>query len=217
MVTQLRPVDLLRQLLIDASGPDSAGVRAFFQLLRDDQACATALVLACSTSVQDGQLADWASRAIYLHGGQVRILGGLPAVMSPSSPFSSAHHQPPQYLNMTTSPSANMSFHSAAFTSPAGGSAEFNPNAISTPQIGQQQQQFSPGQQQQQEIGSGDSAGFQFSGRHNGLYIYFGRILRPIWHTPLAREVSMTPGGQLILDSVIAADELTNSDPTQRT
>lgn len=33
IVTQLRPVDILRQLLIDASGPDSTAVRAFFQVL----------------------------------------------------------------------------------------------------------------------------------------------------------------------------------------
>ena len=227
MVTQLRPVDLLRQLLVDASGPDGAGVRAFFQLLREDQACATALILACSTSVQDGQLADWASRAIYLHGGQVRISGttaaaGPAIVMSPASPFSH-----PQYLNMTSPTAAtpggaqhhlHTSYHSTTFTSPAGGSAGFNPNAISTPQMQQQlgqQQQFTPGslqqqQQQQQQFDSGDNT-FQFSGRHNGLYIYFGRILRPIWHSPLAREVSMAQSGgsPLLLDSIIPAEDLT--------
>ena len=33
VVTQLRPVDILRQLLIDAGGPDSTAVRAFFQVI----------------------------------------------------------------------------------------------------------------------------------------------------------------------------------------
>jgi hypothetical protein len=32
VVNQLRPVDILCQLLFDASGPDSTAVRAFFQL-----------------------------------------------------------------------------------------------------------------------------------------------------------------------------------------
>ena len=53
VVTQLRPVDILRQLLFDASGPDSTAVRAFFQVLREDQVCATSLILACSISIQD--------------------------------------------------------------------------------------------------------------------------------------------------------------------
>ena len=76
VVTQLRPVDILRQLLFDASGPDSTAVRAFFQVLREDQPFATALILACSTSVQDFQLADWAARAFFLHGGDVKMLKG---------------------------------------------------------------------------------------------------------------------------------------------
>ena len=34
IVTQLRPVDILRQLLVDAGGPDSTAVRAFFQVIQ---------------------------------------------------------------------------------------------------------------------------------------------------------------------------------------
>ena len=40
------------------------------------QACATALILACFTSVQDSQLAYWAARAFFLHEGDVKILKG---------------------------------------------------------------------------------------------------------------------------------------------
>ena len=174
IVTQLRPVDILRQLLFDASGPDSTAVRAFFQVLREDQSCATALILACSTSVQDSQLADWAARAFFLHGGDVKI---APSVMSPASPFITS--------GLNTTPGLQQSY--STFTSPVAGG--FNPNAISTPQM---------------STPSSDSTEFQFSGRHNGLYLYFGRILRPVWLIPLARDVGK---GQL-LDSIVTSEEL---------
>ena len=119
VVTQLRPVDILRQLLFDASGPDSTAVRAFFQVLREDHSFATALILACSTSVQDFQLADWAARAFFLHGGDVKIVPG--AVKSPASSF----------INLNTTAGLQQSY--STFTSPVAGG--FNPNAISTPQI----------------------------------------------------------------------------------
>ena len=117
VVTQLRPVDILRQLLFDASGPDSTAVRAFFQVLREDHSFATALILACSTSVQDFQLADWAARAFFLHGGDVKIVPG--AVKSPASSF----------INLNTTAGLQQSY--STFTSPVTGG--FNPNAISTP------------------------------------------------------------------------------------
>ncbi len=38
--------------------------------------------------------------------------------------------------------------------------------------------------------GSGEVADYQFSGRHNGLYLRFGRIFRPVWLMPLVKDVS---------------------------
>lgn len=183
LITQLRPVDILRQLLLDASGPDSSAVRAFFQVLREDQACATALILACSTSVQDSQLADWASRAFFLHGGDVKVNPVVTSVLSPTSPFVASPG-----LNSTPN---NFQQSYSTFTSPISGG--FNPNAISTPQL----QPYSTSM-------AAESPDYQFSGRHNGLYLYFGRLLRPLWLLPLAREVGR---GQL-LDSVVTSEEL---------
>lgn len=63
IVTQLRPVDILRQLLIDASGPDSTAVRAFFQVCLADLCylCRHSIVIfmafkgfARGSSVRDG-------------------------------------------------------------------------------------------------------------------------------------------------------------------
>ena len=45
----------LRQLLIDNGGADNDVVKAFFEMHSEVQAAATALVLACSQSVQDAQ------------------------------------------------------------------------------------------------------------------------------------------------------------------
>lgn len=75
------------------------------------------------------------------------------------------------------------------FTSPTAGGG-FNPHAMSTPQLAT----YSPS----------EAPDYQFSGRHNGLYLYFGRILRPLWYLPLAREL----GKNQLLDSVATSDEL---------
>ena len=160
VVTQLRPVDILRQLLVEASGPDSTAIRAFFQVLREDQACATALILACSTSVQDVQVADWATQTLFLHGGEVRVVPsgfGVTTVASPGSPF----------IPSTPTP-LHQSY--STFTSPIAG---FNPNAISTPQLATSAGYLSAG-----DISTGVPSELQYSGRHNGLYLYFGRIIR---------------------------------------
>ena len=49
-----------------------------------------------------------------------------------------------------------------------------------------------------------EATDYQFSGRHNGLYLFFGRILRPLWFSPLAREI----GKSQLMDCVVTSDEL---------
>ena len=180
VLTQLRPVDLLRQLLLDAGGPDSTSLRAFFQVLRPDQACATALILACADNcVQDSQLVDWATQALLLHGDQVAT-GNAASQMLQTSPLTSPivgqRQQHQQYATTFTSPIAN-----------------FHPGAISTPQL----QSYSPLEA---------TSEVQYSGKHNGLYLYLGRILKPIWMLPLARQVSV--GKVQLLDSAVTSDQL---------
>ncbi|KAI9555074.1 hypothetical protein GHT06_017589 [Daphnia sinensis] len=200
VVTQLRPVDILRQLLFDASGPDSAAVRVFFQVLREDQACATALILACSTSIQDSQLADWAACAFLLLGGDVKVSPSHMAhpISSPASPFVV---NSPGHLNSTPSNFHHQQPH-FTFSSPdSGGVGTFNPNAISTPQM----QPYSPHSNNVgTSSGGAELADYQFSGRHNGLYLYFGRILRPLWLMPLARDVGKPH--QPLLDRFVHAN-----------
>ena len=49
MLTKPRPVDQLRQLLLNSNGPDAEEVSSFFKLHKEEQACATCLILACAT------------------------------------------------------------------------------------------------------------------------------------------------------------------------
>ena len=78
----------------------------------------------------------------------------------------------------------------------------FNPNAISTPQMAP----YSPHLNSMVNNGGGESADYQISGRHNGLYLYFGRILKPVWLMPVARDVGKPQ--QPLLDSVVTSEEL---------
>lgn len=70
---KLRPVDILRQLLLDGGGADSDSVKAYFNLQREEQACATSLILASLQDVQNRDVAEWATRAFFLYGGEPRL------------------------------------------------------------------------------------------------------------------------------------------------
>lgn len=141
-----RPVDCLRQLLVDSGGPEAAAVVQYWTLQGPEQATATALILATSQAIVDRQLADWASRAFILHGGEPRLI--YPG-------------QPGQFMSP-----AGQSFHPAIMSTPAqtyspmSGYHPHHPHAAPMPDV-------------------------QFSPRHNGLYLYLSRLLRPIWNFPL--------------------------------
>ncbi|GLG97236.1 Nuclear pore complex protein Nup155 [Gryllus bimaculatus] len=88
ILLKLRPVDVLKQLLLDSHGPDGPAVQRFFKEIREDQACACALILACQDSTQNGQIVDWASRAFFLYGGEPKNL-----VENPTNPAASTSFQ----------------------------------------------------------------------------------------------------------------------------
>lgn len=56
ILMQVRPVDILRQLLLEQRGPDTEAVRAYFQTQSLEQACATCLILATLESTQNAQV-----------------------------------------------------------------------------------------------------------------------------------------------------------------
>lgn len=77
ILLKLRPVDVLRQLLLDSAGADSDAARCFFVVQGEEQACATSLVLACLQDAQNRDVAEWATRAFFLYGGEPRLIQGL--------------------------------------------------------------------------------------------------------------------------------------------
>ncbi|XP_014476453.1 PREDICTED: nuclear pore complex protein Nup155 isoform X3 [Dinoponera quadriceps] len=147
ILMQVRPVDILRQLLLEQRGPDTEPVRAYFQSQSLEQACATCLILATLASSQNAQLSEWATRAFFLYGGQRTVGIGLPIDMH--SGFSNIN---PVDLRTSTPRMPTFDSRTQAFRSHA--------------QMGL----------------TTDVALQHFSAKHSGLYLYVGRILRPIWN-----------------------------------
>ncbi len=178
VISKLRPADHLRRLLEDHGGPDNDVVRAFFALHSEVQATATALVLATSQAPQDSQVAEWATRAFFLYGGEPQLLFPQQA-MRPPPPPPGQHHQPGTPGNPHASP-----FHPHLASTPAPGVL---PHPHSTPHP----MQFTPGgpappSQQQPPM----MPEIHFSHRHNGLYLYFSRLIRPVWLATLVTPTS---------------------------
>ncbi|XP_029032284.1 nuclear pore complex protein Nup154 [Osmia bicornis bicornis] len=140
---QVRPMDILKELLLKQRGPDTEAVRAYFQLQSLEQACATCLILATLESSQNAELAEWATRAFFLYGSQLSTSMG-PAI--------DLHNMNTGDIRTSTPRVPNYDLRNRRFRphAPLGFNTEI------------------PLQ--------------QFSAKHNGLYLYVGRILRPIWN-----------------------------------
>ncbi|KAG1694111.1 Nuclear pore complex protein Nup155 [Nymphon striatum] len=158
VIMKFRPVDQLRKLLEDGHGPDGENVKSFFNLHGLVQTCATCLILACSTSVQDVTIAEWATRAFLMYGIQSRFDSGLM----------------PSNIPLTPGPLPGFSSFSESMSA-------FAPNLASTPQPG-----YNPPPTPQPSHPAS-----HLSGRHQGLYLYFSRIVRNFWDQPLVCERSM--------------------------
>ncbi|NXL32095.1 NU155 protein, partial [Glaucidium brasilianum] len=176
MFHKLRPVDQLRHLLVSNAGGDGEEIERFFKLHQEDQACATCLILACSNAACDSEVSAWATRAFFRYGGEARMRfpSALPAPSNigplPCSPF------PSGFPLIFDSPYPNFSFLAApgqgvqATTStsmfPSGNSMSHPGTSISGmmgPEI-------------------------VFSGKHNGICIYFARIIGNIWDGSIVVE-----------------------------
>lgn len=90
ILLKLRPVDLLRQLLVENRGPEAEAVKLFFETQKEEQACATSLILACLQSSQNLQVAEWATRAFFMYGGEPKVRAAATPALSPSFEYSVA-------------------------------------------------------------------------------------------------------------------------------
>ncbi|OAD62095.1 hypothetical protein WN48_07748 [Eufriesea mexicana] len=145
---QVRPMDILKQLLLEQHGPDTEAVRTYFQSQSLEQACATCLILATLESSQNAELAEWATRAFFLYGSQ-RTTSIGPAIDVHGSSFANINTGD---IRTSTPRVPNYDLRLQGFRSHA-------PVGLNT-----------------------DISLQQFSAKHNGLYLYVGRILRPIWN-----------------------------------
>ncbi|XP_034048068.1 nuclear pore complex protein Nup155 [Thalassophryne amazonica] len=171
---KLRPVDQLRHLLVSCAGGESEEIERFFKLHREEQACATALILACSSAACDREVSQWATRAFFRYGGEAQVR------------FSAAITSPSNVGPMMSSPAPGIL-----------------PPPLATP--------FAPMQSGSAPI-TPMPAGPEvvYSGKHNGICIYFARILGNIWDGSLVVEKTMNKGSQTvsILESSVASYDL---------
>lgn len=168
LFTTYRPVEQLRQLLLHSQGFDSEAVQAFFKLHKEDQACATCLVLACSMQTSQQQVAEWATRAFFKYGIESPGIstGGNPAATSGSPSVGSSAPRGSLTGSYIASPGARPAFGSPGFMT-------------STPQVGMGQAVARPG--------------LTRSSKHDGLCMYFARILETIWDGRLVFEDFFLP------------------------
>lgn len=75
MISLLKPVDLLQQLLLACHGPHHDAVKAYFQVQKEHEACATSLLLACWEQLRGSEIATWAAQAFFIYGGEPTIAG----------------------------------------------------------------------------------------------------------------------------------------------
>lgn len=69
IVALLKPVDILKQILMNCHGPQHDAVKAYFQIQTEPQACATSVLMACMESFRGSELSIWATQAFFLYGG----------------------------------------------------------------------------------------------------------------------------------------------------
>ncbi|PIK56013.1 putative nuclear pore complex protein, partial [Apostichopus japonicus] len=192
VVTRLRPVDQLRQLMLNNSGPDCREVENFFRLHKDDQACATCLILICSQDSTDAQISEWASQAFFAFGGEARLKLGLD--QTPAANLGPAFG--------STTPVVGPG-HTSMVGSPGPFSHSMRPTVASTP--------FSGGQRPDGQFFPEDSDAVLYSGRFRGLSLYFARIVRFMWENKLTLDVVMQgygPQQHKVLDLAFERSEL---------
>ncbi|XP_077354036.1 nuclear pore complex protein Nup155 isoform X2 [Festucalex cinctus] len=163
---KISPVEQLRHLLVSCTGGESEEIERFFKLHREEQACATALILACSNDACNREVSAWATRAFFRYGGEAQIR--FPTAVPPSSnvgPWMSSP-APGIFPPPMATPMASTQLGSAPITPMSAG-----PEVI-------------------------------FSGKHNGVCVYFARILGNIWDGSLAVEKTISKGSQTLESSV---------------
>ncbi|XP_053557191.1 nuclear pore complex protein Nup155 [Bombina bombina] len=196
---RLRPVDQLRHLLVANVGGDGEDIERFFKLHQEDQACATCLILACSTAASDREVSAWAARAFFRYGGeaQMRLQSSLPTPSNVGPIFGS-----PLPIGSPIHPSSPMPNPSFLGTPTQGIYAP----SVSTPVYGI----GVAGLQSASTLSNIIGPEVVFSGKHNGICIYFSRIVGNIWDGSIVVEKTFRSGNREVtaMDSSVPSEIL---------
>ncbi|KAL4683872.1 hypothetical protein H8959_021566, partial [Pygathrix nigripes] len=186
MFHKLRPVDQLRHLLVSNVGGDGEEIERFFKLHQEDQACATCLILACSTAACDREVSAWATRAFFRYGGEAQMR--FPTTLPPPSNVGPILGSP--VYSSSPVPSGSPYPNPSFLGTPSQG---IQPPAMSTPvcALGNPATQAT-------NMSCVTGPEIVYSGKHNGICIYFSRIMGNIWDASLVVERIFKSGNREI-------------------
>ncbi|KFZ68076.1 Nuclear pore complex protein Nup155, partial [Podiceps cristatus] len=188
MFHKLRPVDQLRHLLVSNIGGDGEEIERFFKLHQEDQACATCLILACSNAACDREVSAWATRAFFRYGGEAQMR--FPSALPPPSNVGPILGSPvPGSFPLTV----DSSYPNVSFLTPPGQGLQ--PSSTSTPMFTSGNSVSHPGT----SISGMMGPEIVFSGRHNGICIYFARIIGNIWDGSIVVERVFKSGNREVV------------------
>lgn len=197
-----RIVDQLLQLLIENQGYDNEAVKAFFALHSGAQGCAIALILACtSKSSQDERIREWATAAFFFYGGESQL--PTPADQPTRQTIFGHHYSSPipdRPIQQISTP-----------VGPTGQPLFSTPSSPIAPQFAPQTSYSTPAEASTPLAASEALTALNYySFRHNGVYLYFSRIIRPIWTLKAVtyQKTITTEGPKEVLISNISLNEI---------
>lgn len=184
VIALIKPMGLLMQLLAACHGPHHEAVKSYFQVQSETQACVSSLLLACMDAYYGTDIGLWATQAFLIYGGEPQlpnrnqqlyntfngkaVLGALDQIDVKFFQFVSMQLDPQMNSpNMVVSTPYPMNAAQQRNTP-----LPYSPVARPT-NIWSSQQTPHFNQQQPQDI--------SYSAKHSSLYLYVGRLLRPIW------------------------------------
>lgn len=186
IITTLRPLEQLQSILMSSMGADSDAVATYFQQYGATQACATCLVIICQSRASERENVDLATEAFFRFGDDQLPPQDMSGVGYPGAL---------QNSYIVRSPAPSGSSHGSFLGTPI---SQGRHQTIQTPQP--------PSMNSTMVHNKPNDGQVMFSGKHNGLYLYFSRIMRPIWNYPLVYETLGADGKPQVLSRVAAVD-----------
>ncbi|ENN82825.1 hypothetical protein YQE_00808, partial [Dendroctonus ponderosae] len=191
-----------KYVVLTSHSQDTAALKSFFTMQKETQACATSLILASLESQENIPVAELATRAFFMFGGEPQVaplnqtnICKHFVFVSGTSIFSSNIISTPALQH----PSNAFSPHSSLVSTQQGGYSN-----LTYQPAGGIQTSFSQPIRQQTAI---DLSNFvNYSAKHNGLYLYLGRILRPLWNKRCVERIC-TDGKNIMNTSSIAVED----------